>query len=100
MVVVRSVALAVLLAAAVMTLAARLVPLPCAVTTRFPTQMLSGMITLLLPIRSLDEALTNAIHSLLADAGDHPGSPPSASASPALSKVTPDTTNNDEKKDE
>ncbi|KAK3340076.1 hypothetical protein B0H65DRAFT_430874 [Neurospora tetraspora] len=38
--------------------------------------------------------------SLLADAGDHPGSPPSASASPALSKVTPDTTNNDEKKDE
>lgn len=43
---------------------------------------------------------TNAIHSLLADAGDHPGSPPSASASPALSKVTPDTTNNDEKKDE
>lgn len=43
---------------------------------------------------------TNVIHSLLADAGDHPGSPPSASASPALSKVTPDTTNNDEKKDE
>ncbi|KAK3956895.1 hypothetical protein QBC32DRAFT_381029 [Pseudoneurospora amorphoporcata] len=38
--------------------------------------------------------------SLLADAGDHPGSPPSASASPALSKVTPDTTSNDEKKDE
>lgn len=97
MVVVRSVDLAVLLAAAVMTLAGHPVLLPCAVTIRFPTQMLSGMI--IVPPNMLN-LQTNVIHSLLADAGDHPGSPPSASASPALSKVTPDTTNNDEKKDE
>lgn len=97
MVVVKSVALAVLLAAVVMTLAAHPVLLPCAVTIRFPTQMLSGMITVSLYVLNRQ---TNSIHSLLADAGDHPGSPPSASASPALSKVTPDTTNNDEKKDE
>lgn len=37
---------------------------------------------------------------LLADAGDHPGSPPSTHASPALSKATLDkTAAGDEKKD-
>ena len=97
MVVARSVALAVLSAAVVTTLAARPVLPPCAVTIRFPTQTLSGMIIVNPYMLNLQ---TNSYHSLLADAGDHPGSPPSASASPALSKVTPDTTNNDEKKDE
>ncbi|KAK4217371.1 hypothetical protein QBC37DRAFT_370079 [Rhypophila decipiens] len=40
-------------------------------------------------------AHTNAF-GLLADTGDHPASPPSTSASPAMSKVTPDTTDKKE----
>ncbi len=64
---------------------------PRVTVTQLPTQMHLGTYLASYPSLWRSRMVANHIHSLLADTGDHPGSPPSTHASPALSKATLDT---------
>ncbi|KAL1840883.1 hypothetical protein VTK73DRAFT_3644 [Phialemonium thermophilum] len=52
------------------------------------------------PVRDRDSVAHTNAFGLLADTGDHPGSPPSTAASPALAKASLDTAANSEEKKE